>query len=265
MRLVTAEQISEALTMLGIQPGDGLLIHSAIQYLGHPTGGLEMYYRVFCNALNIDPSSTDQAPGLHGTLAVPTFSFAFAQGEAYDPINSPSVGMGSFSEYVRTRPAARRTPHPMQSLAVVGGYAADLTSRDTPYAFDPGSAFERMLELDFKLLLLGADIQAVSMLHYSEQRAAVPYRYWKEFSGLYRTPRGWETRTYRLFVRDLDVDAKIELYPIQRSLQTQEKWLSLSLNYGEIATCRLADLVAEIDRWLAHDPWSLVTNRPTDE
>jgi len=263
MRLVTAAQISEALTALGILPGDGLLVHAAIQYLGRPAGGIEMYYQVICQALNIDLSSAVQIPGVHGTLAVPTFNFAFAQGGTFDPMTTPSVGMGAFSEYVRTRPEARRTPHPMQSLAVVGGYAADLVSRDTPSAFDPGSAFERMLELDFKLLLLGADIQAVSMLHYSEQRAAVPYRYWKEFSGQYRTPQGWATRTYRLFARDLDLDARIELYPIQRSLQEQGKWHSLPLNYGEVATCRLADLVAEIDRWLAKDPWSLVTNRPT--
>ena len=263
MRLVTVEQISEALTALGIRPGDGLLVHSAIQYLGRPVGGLEMYYRVICRALNIDPSSVDQVPGLNGTLAAPTFNFAFAQGGAYDPTQTPSAGMGAFSEYVRTRPEARRTPHPMQSLAVVGGYASDLTSRDTLSAFDSGSAFERMLELDFRLLLLGADIQAVSMLHYSEQRAEVPYRYWKEFSGQYRTPQGWERRTYRLFARDLDLDARIELYPIQRSLEEQGKWLSLPLNYGEIAACRLADLVAEIDRWLAQDPWSLVINRLT--
>jgi len=265
MRLVTAEQVSDTLDRLGIHPGDGLLVHSAIQYLGRPAGGLEMYYRAICQALRIDPLSADQVPGLNGTLAVPAFNFDFARGGAYDPLNTPSVGMGSFSEYVRTRPEARRTPHPLQSLAVVGGYAADLASRDTPCAFDPGSAFERILELDFKLLLLGADIQAVSMLHYSEQRAVVPYRYWKEFSGLYRTPLGWETRSYRLFARDLTIDAKIELYPVQRSLEEQGKWLSLTLNYGEVAVCRLADFVAEIDRFLAQDPWSLVTNRPAGE
>ena len=265
MRLVTAEQVSDTLDRLGISPGDGLLVHSALQYLGRPAGGLEMYYRAICQALDIDPPPALPVPGLNGTLAVPAFNFDFTRGGAYDPVNTPSVGMGSFSEYVRTRPEAQRTPHPMQSLAVVGGHAADLVRRDTPCAFDTGSAFERMLELDFKLMLLGADIQAVSGLHYSEQRAAVPYRYWKEFNGLYRTPRGWETRRYRLFVRDLTIDARIELYPVQSSLQAQGKWHSLSLNYGEVAACRLVDFVAEIDRYLAQDPWSLVTNRPAGE
>src|SRR3989337_3984316 len=146
MRLVTAEQVSDTLDRLGIRPGDGLLVHSALQYLGRPAGGLEMYYRAIRQALDIDPPPALPVPGLNGTLAVPAFNFDFTRGGAYDPVNTPSVGMGSFSEYVRTRPGAQRTPHPMQSLAVVGGHAADLVRRDTPCAFDPGSAFERMLE-----------------------------------------------------------------------------------------------------------------------
>lgn len=238
-----------------------MLAHSAIQFLGQPLGGVGMYYTALRQALDIR-NADDPASSGSGTLAVPTFNFAFARGEAYDPLTTPSAGMGAFSEYVRQLPEARRTLHPMQSLAVVGRYAADLASRDTSSAFDPGSAYERMLELDFKLLLLGASIQAVSMLHYSEQRANVPYRYWKEFSGSYHTSRGWEQRTYRMFVRDLQLDPKIELYPVQKVLQEQGKWRSAPLNYGEIACCCLADFVREVDRDLAQDAWLLVTNRP---
>jgi aminoglycoside N3'-acetyltransferase len=122
-----------------------------------------------------------------GTLAVPTFNFAFARGEPFDLRNTPSVGMGAFSEYIRQRASARRPPHLLQSIAVIGRYVDDLASRDTPAAFDPGSPFDRMLELDFKILLLGADVQAISLLHWVEQRLQVPYRYWKVFRGPVRT------------------------------------------------------------------------------
>jgi aminoglycoside 3-N-acetyltransferase len=150
----------------------------------------------------------------------------------------------------------------MQSLGVVGRYAGDLAGRDTLSAFDPGSAFERMLELEFKLLLLGADIQAVSMLHYSEQRASVPYRYWKDFTGQVKTTTGWQPRTYRMFVRDLELDPLLQLHPIQKVLETRGQWRSVPLNYGEIALCRLVDFVTAADKLLADDPWSLVANRP---
>lgn len=275
MRKVTQEQVIAALQAVGVQPGDGLMVHSALHFLGQPAGGIGIYYRALCTLLDNPPGKSlplfsDTQPGgpvpslSSGTFAVPAFNFAFARGEPYDPHSTPSVGMGALSEYVRQLPQAQRTPHPMQSLAVIGCHAADLARRDTPSAFDPGSAFEHMLELDFKLLLLGADIQAVAMLHYCEQRAGVPYRYWKDFNGLVRTPQGHESRTYRMFVRDMQVDPKIELYPVQEVLRQRGQWSSQPLNYGLVSLCRLADFVAVVDEFLARDPWSLVTNRPMD-
>ncbi len=258
---VTKDQVKTALRALGIKVGDGLLVHSAIQFLGRPQGGVGMYLEALWETVSGETVEISN-PQAKGTIVVPTFNFAFARGEPYDPQTTPSQGMGAFAEYVRQHPTARRTPHPMQSLAVIGRYADDLSSRDTPSAFDPDSAFERMLQLDFKLLLLGADIQAVSMLHYCEQRARVPYRYWKEFSGLVKTPRGWEKRTYRMFVRDLDLDPRIELYPVQALLRSRRQWHQVRLNYGNLASCRLADFVAAVDEFLAQDPWSLIVNRP---
>jgi aminoglycoside N3'-acetyltransferase len=265
MQEVTKEQVMEALQAAGVRGGDGLLVHSAIQFLGKPAGGVAMYIAALAEVLEIagiSPAAALRQPDIStGTLAVPAFNFAFARGEPYDPDTTPSDGMGIFSETVRRLPAARRTPHPLQSLAVVGRFAADLAGRDTPSAFDPGSAFERMLALDFKLLLLGADIQAVSMLHYCEQRAGVPYRYWKEFTAPVKGPAGWQDRTYRMFARDLDADPRIELNPVRRLLETRGQWISTRLNYGLVSTCRLVDFVVAVDQFLSADPWSLVVNR----
>jgi len=150
----------------------------------------------------------------------------------------------------------------MQSLAALGRYGDDLASRDTLSAFDPGSAFERMLELGFKLLLFGADARAVAMLHYCEQRAAVPYRYWKDFTGEVRTEAGWEPRTYRMFVRDLDLNPQLTLAPVVENQQALGQWKTVPLNYGALTLCLLADFVAAVDKFLAKDPWSLMINRP---
>jgi aminoglycoside N3'-acetyltransferase len=251
MQEVTKDQVVACLTSLGVCPGDGLLVHSAVQYLGLPRGGVGMYLEAIQDVI-----------GPEGTLVVPAFNFGFARGERYDPGETPSQGMGAFSEYVRRLPGARRTLHPMQSVVILGRYVDDLSGRDTFSAFDPGSAFERMLELDFKLLLLGADSRAIAMFHYCEQRAKVPYRYWKDFTGEVRTPDGWQTRTYRMFVRDLELDPQLTLEPVVAYLEARGQWLSTWLNYGQITVCRLADFVAAADRFLADDPWSLVKNRP---
>jgi aminoglycoside 3-N-acetyltransferase len=253
MREVTKDQVISCLTGLGVRPGDGLLVHSAVQYLGRPQGGVGMYL-----------DAIQAVIGPEGTVVVPTFNFGFANGERYDPDETPSQGMGAFSEYVRRHPKARRTSHPMQSIAVLGRYAADLAGRDTLSAFDPGSAFERMLELDFKLLLLGADSKATSMFHYCEQRLNVPYRYWKDFTGDVRTPDGWQTRTYRMFARDMDLNPQLTLDPVVADMQARGQWTSAPLNYGQVTVCRLVDFVLAADRFLAEDLWCLVLNRPVN-
>lgn len=263
MRTVTRQQITDLLHDLGVQAGDGLLVHSAIQYLGQPQGGVGMYLDALCECLDINLSQPggQKNPG-SGTLAVPAFNFGFARSEPFEPQSTPSQGMGVFSEVVRQHPAARRTSHPMQSLAVIGLHAVDLASRDTASAFDPGSAFERMMELGFKILLLGADVNAISALHYSEQRARVPYRYWKEFSGQVNTTAGWQSRTYRMFVRDMSIDARLDLHSVQEAMENRGQWHSLPLHYGYVSVCSMRNFIATVDNFLHKDPWSLVIKRP---
>jgi aminoglycoside 3-N-acetyltransferase len=279
MQTLSRSQLISVLESIGLCPGDHLLVHSAVQFLGRLEGGTGMYFEALGSVLGLvrddgeflerQSTVTHRSP-TRSTIAVPTFTFTFAHDDPFDLRSTPSQGMGTFSEYVRKQPGARRTPHPMQSLAVIGYYASDMARRDTLSAFDPGSAFERMLELDFKLLLLGADIQSVSLVHYSEQRAHVPYRYWKDFTGLVRiypsdeeeTDGQWETRTYRMFARDLEIDPRLNLLPIQAALQIRGQWSSQHLNYGSLSLCRVTDFVDATDQLLAADPWALVSSVP---
>jgi aminoglycoside 3-N-acetyltransferase len=248
MQIVTPQQLRESLQAVGVQTGDGLLVHSALQFLGKPQGGPQIYLDALLDLL-----------GETGTIAVPTFNFAFAKGQMFDPAVTPSVGMGAFSELVRLYPAARRTTHPMQSLAVLGRFQSELIAADTPCAFNDGSAFDKMLAHDFKLLLLGASIQAASIVHYSEQRANVPYRYWKDFRG---EIAGRGIQTYRMFVRDERYEAQLKLKPVETELRARGLWHETPLNYGKISACRLRDFVAVADKLLRADPWILVENKP---
>jgi aminoglycoside N3'-acetyltransferase len=99
------------------------------------------------------------------------------------------------------------------------------------------------------------------LVHYSEQRSGVPYRYWKQFSGRVRQGQSWQERTYRMYVRDLELNPTLDLHPVQRRLEQQGRWLSARLNYGQVSCCLAADFVAVADSLLADDPWVLVANR----
>jgi aminoglycoside N3'-acetyltransferase len=168
--------------------------------------------------------------------------------------------MGSFSEYVRQLPGSLRSSHPMQSVAAHGFYARDLADRDTPSAFEEGSVFARMLELDFKLLLLGADIQAVSMVHYCEAKVGVPYRIWKDFSGRIFQDGSWVNKTYRMYARRMELDPRLILQPIRAELESMHAWHELPVNYGKVSSCSLQDFVVATDRLIRGDPWVLISN-----
>jgi len=254
MKTVSFKDVRSCLQQLPVEPGDGLLVHSALQFLGKPGPGPQIYLDALLETI-----------GEQGTLAVPTFNFAFCTGEVFNRAATPSSGMGVFSELVRMHPAACRTPHPMQSLAVIGRHRTDLCRRDTPGAFDDGSAFERMLELDFKLLLLGAPVQSASIVHYVEQRHPVPYRYWKTFPGTVVDGETSRQAEYRMFVRDEAVQPELVLAPIEDELKRDGLWYEQPLNYGRIAVCSLLDFTADTARLLRRDPWALILNPPQGE
>ena len=69
---INKEKLKNCLQELGIQSGDGLLVHSAIQFLGKPVGGIRIYQDTLLELI-----------GPHGTLAVPTFNFSFEIGRAH--------------------------------------------------------------------------------------------------------------------------------------------------------------------------------------
>jgi aminoglycoside N3'-acetyltransferase len=247
---VTREKVAESLRRVGVGPGDGVLVHAAIQYLGRPVGGVGLYWAAFQDVL-----------GEAGTLVVPTFNFGYARGAPFDRADTPSEKMGVFAEYVRCLPNARRSPHPMQSIAAIGRHAEDLASRDTPSAFDPGSAFERMLDLGFTMVLLGASIQVASIMHYSEQKRQVPYRYWKDFPGTVIEDGSSRATVYRMYARDLELDPHTDFEPVQRRLQSEGRWRETRLNYGTVAACSLQDVVDAAEALLREDPWALIGNR----
>ena len=256
MQEVSRQEVIDSLRQVGIARGDSLLVHSALQFLGRPASGVGMYL----DAVDAVVGLTGSEPT--GTLAVPTFNFDFAKGEDYDPASAPSIGMGAFSEFIRLYPQAQRTTHPMQSFAVLGAMAEEFAALDTPSAFDDNSAVDLMLTEDFKILLLGADIQAVSALHYSEQRVGVPYRYLKTFSGRVKREGEWQPAKYRMYVRDMDIDPRLEIYEIETELRHRGQWQSVKLNYGHISACRLRDFVDVTTELLEADPWRFVTNKP---
>lgn len=258
MKTYRIEDVVRMLEGTGIQEGDLVSVHSSLFMLGRLEG-----YPVREAPAVIAKTLLDYL-GEAGTLAVPTFNFGFCRGEPFDRQHTPSERMGQLSEYVRRLPDSLRSPHPLQSMGVIGRLAEEICAHDTPASFDKGGAFDQLITLDARLLLLGVDLEWASVVHYAEQHAAVPYRYWKTFTGTYIDEGKPREKTYSMFVRDLEDGDRprpqLTFSPVADGLRAEERLHETRLGSGVVMVCQYRDLVRVAMDLLNDDPYSFVVN-----
>jgi len=147
----------------------------------------------------------------------------------------------------------------MQSVAAVGPAAEVICGPDPPSSFDPVGPFAVMLELDTRGLLLGAPMQSFSLVHLAEERAAVSYRYWKDFTAAYGPES--QSRSYRMYVRDLALDPRLSLAPIEDALVERGLLAAARVGSGWIKGFATRDFLAVTLEHLERDPYWLLSDR----
>ena len=135
------------------------------------------------------------------TICVPTFTFSFCNGVAYDPRQSRSK-MGALNEYIRRLPQAERSIDPLMSAAVLG--EDHQVVRDLGHhSIGAGSTFDKIRALGHaRFLFLGVGAaKCFTYTHYVEERLRVPYRYDRDFTGAITDGDRAVEDTYTLYVR----------------------------------------------------------------
>ena len=251
MKSYLIDDLRDCLIQGGLSGSELVMVHSSLFGLG----------RLRNHTAKETPSAIAECiqgvVGPAGTIVVPAFCFDFCRGKVFDRQNSPSEKMGVFSEWIRRLPTAKRSKHPMQSVAAIGPLANSICNCETASAFDEGGAFDKMRLKDAKLILLGVNFQAASVIHFSEQKIGVPYRYWKDFTGPYHDQGQESSKTYRMYVRDLELDPKLRMDPIEQELIERKQIQHIPIGAGLVRICSFQDLIAAADDCLAKDPWCL--------
>ncbi len=96
--------------------------------------------------------------------------------DLFDPLQTPTdPDIGVLAEVFRQLPGTLVSNHPEGRFGARGHLAGRLTA-DVPWDdyYGPGSPLERLVELQGKVLRLGADIDTVTLLHYAEYLAPLP-------------------------------------------------------------------------------------------
>lgn len=164
---LTKNDISNALKNVGINYGDIVLVHSSFKSLGELQDGAETVVSGFLQAIGDD-----------GTLVMPTFvQKDFENAYKTWHIDKES-DTGYLTNYFRRRYGSYRSNQATHSVAAFGCLAKCLTEThgesgrrigdmgDTPFAKD--SPWEKMYQLNAKILLLGVDPIVITFRHYAE-------------------------------------------------------------------------------------------------
>ena len=169
----------------------------------------------------IDSLIAKVGPG--GTLLFPTYNWGFCRGQLFD-YNQTKSRTGALGEVARRRTDFLRTRHPIYSFAVWGKDKELLYNMTNISSFGADSPFAYLHKHKAKSLVIDVILShCFTFVHYTEECAMSPYRYFKYFTAEYIDRDGIsDHRTYSMFVRDLDLDVNTNLAPIEEDFKIQK-------------------------------------------
>jgi len=207
---ITTAKFEQSLLSLGIEREDVVMVHSSVFSLGKL--GEIHNKKDFSNILI---NSFFNIIGEKGTLIFPTFTFSFCKSGLFDIDNSSSE-MGVLSESARKREDSIRTNNPIYSVCVLGYLKEKFLKVSKSTCFGKGSIFEFLHELNHsegalnkvKFVTIGVKYppEALTFVHYLEEKMRVPYRYYKTFHGHIINKDNKKEVNIEFYVRDLEAD-----------------------------------------------------------
>ena len=177
------QRLATELKDLGLRPAEVVMMHSSLSALGHVEGGAETVVDALLDA--VGPAGTLLAPAFRDSVWGDRAEFGNTDCGACPqrlcPSRQPGF-QGVIAETIRRRPGALRSCHPTHSWVALGPAAEQLLAGHhrsaTPCG--PGNPFEELVAVDGCVLLLGVQVNSVTLWHYYEELLDVPYmgHYW---------------------------------------------------------------------------------------
>ena len=175
-------RLARDLEKLGLRPGGVAMVHCRMSALGWVVGGAEAVVRALLDALGPDGTLMaytgwqDEPPDELGDLDEETRRMYLEEHPAYDPrVALSRRDHGRVPEALRTWPGARHSGHPEAGVVALGPLADALTAFH-PYddAYGDGTPYARLVELGGQVAVLGAPLEAITLVHHAEAVAKVP-------------------------------------------------------------------------------------------
>lgn len=180
-RYWTRALLTEHLRALDLSSGDHVMAHGAMRAVGPMMNGPDALIGALIDCV-----------GAQGTVAAyldwdAVFEAHIGPDGRVDPTLRPHIppfdplrsrtarDMGVFSEFFRTTQGVLRSVNPGASVGAIGAKAAWLTA-DHPltYGYGEGSPFAKLVEARGKVIMIGAPLETMTLLHHAEHLARIP-------------------------------------------------------------------------------------------
>ena len=177
---VTRSQLVAGLRALGVVAGDTVMVHARLSALGWVVGGSGTVVEALLAAVGPDGTIMAYAGWNDDTYDLaalpPEWQQAIrAETPPFDPRTAEGAKEnGALPERIRTWPGAQRSRQPEASIVALGSAAAWLTA-DHPWnePYGAGSPLARLVTSRGKVLMLGAPLDTITLLHHAETLARV--------------------------------------------------------------------------------------------
>jgi aminoglycoside 3-N-acetyltransferase len=227
---VTKEDMLKAFKAAGISKGDIVLVFSNLGRLGRvkDSKNKQESLNTYLSALNEIVGAPD------GTIVVPTFTYSFAHGTAFDYEKSPSE-LCMFGEFVRNQTDSVRCLHPHFSFAAVGKDKHLICDNVSRSAFGYESVFDRLYKNNAKMLFLGTNItEGLTFFIYIEHMVGVSHSYHKAyFTPVYKEGKLVKGPFFS-YVRHLQPDFQADLSAFEKDLKKEGLVKESPLGSGSI-------------------------------
>jgi aminoglycoside 3-N-acetyltransferase len=218
---ITRSQLAAQLRALGLRAGSVVEVHCGLRSLGFVVGGSDAVVLALLDAVGADGTLLALTGWEHDSFDLERWPEPVRRAYLDDPpIFDPAVSeaardMGRLAERIRTWPGAMRSNHPEASFAAMGpraGWLIEDQPWDHPYG--RGSPLAKLVEADGDVLMLGAPLETLTILHYAEELARVPTKKTVVYEAAVRTGDGVEWREIR------DIDTSAGAFPYERVVES---------------------------------------------
>lgn len=174
------QMLRRQLTRLGLGAGDAVMVHASLRQLGPLVGGPQALLDAILATIGTKGTLLAYVSWLHSPYEASLRPKRLSTREkrrwpAFTPDAPPYPGFGAFNRFIIRHPDMRRSAHPDASMAAIGARARQLVARHRPGdPYGPGSPLEKFLELEGRILMVGAPPDAFTILHYAESVAQMP-------------------------------------------------------------------------------------------